>query len=369
MKKILVTQTSMPPYEEFCEEIKSMWNTKYITNSGPKHQELEQKICEYLQVENTSLFTNGHLALYTALKILKMKGEVITTPFTFASTINAIVENGLTPVFCDINPHDYTIDSSKIENLITDKTCAILAVHVYGNACDVENIEKIANKYNLKVIYDAAHVFGVKYKNRSICEYGDISMLSFHATKVFNTIEGGALIYKDNKKYSRLKALKNFGIDDDGYIIEESINAKMNEFQASMGLCNLRHFREELSKRERVFNKYKELLKNVNGIKLNELQENVTPNYAYFPILVDKHKYGKTAENLFNILKENNIYSRRYFYPLVSDYEYYNNLGYESSNTPIAKKISENILCLPMYADLDLQDVVNICQIIKNNQS
>ena len=253
-KNILVTQSSLPSYEEYIEEIKDIFESKWLTNMGQKHQKLESKLIQKLKVNNISLFTNGHMALYTALKALDLKGEVITTPYSFSSTTHAIVQNGLTPVFCDINEEDYTIDVNKIEELITEKTCAILPVHVYGHVCDVEKIEKIAQKYNLKVIYDAAHVFGVEINGRGIGSYGDISMFSFHATKVFNTIEGGALSYNNSNLKDKIEKLKNFGINGPDKVEYVGMNCKMNEFCAAMGLCNLRHFEEEISKREKVYN-------------------------------------------------------------------------------------------------------------------
>ncbi len=363
MSKILVTQSSMPSYEEYCEEIKELFDTKWLTNNGKKHNLLEEKLCDYLGVNNISLFCNGHMALYSALKFLNLKGEVITTPFTFASTTHAIVENGLTPVFCDINQEDYTIDANKIEDLITDKTCAIVAVHVYGNPCNVEKIEDIAKKHNLKVIYDAAHAFGVKYNGIPIANFGDISMFSFHATKVYNTIEGGALAYSNKEWYQNFGELKNFGIVDEEHVSNIGINAKMNEFQAAMGLCNLRHINEEIAKRKKVYEKYIELLKDAKGIKLNILKENVEKNYAYFPIIIED-EYGLTRDQLYEKLAENDIFTRKYFYPLVSDYDCYNK-QYDSTLTPIAKDIANRVLTLPMYANLSLEDVEKICNIIK----
>ena len=261
--KIQVTQSSMPELEEYVEEIKSIFETKWLTNMGPKHIELETKLEEYLDVKNMTLFVNGHMALYSAIKALKLEGEVITTPFTFISTTNAIVQNGLTPVFCDIEPDTYTIDTSKIEELITEKTCAIVPVHVYGNICNVEEIERIAKKHNLKVIYDAAHAFGVKYKDKGIGNFGDMSMFSFHATKVFNSIEGGGISYNCDEYEKQLNLLKNFGITGPETAEEIGMNSKMNEFQAAMGLCNLRHVDGEIEKRKRIVEIYRNRLNNV----------------------------------------------------------------------------------------------------------
>ena len=363
MKKILVTQSSMPSFEEYCEEIESIWDTIHLTNNGPKHKMLEQQLKEYLRAENMTLVTNGHLALQLALKVLNLTGEVITTPFTFVSTVNAIVENGLTPVFCDINPESYTIDADKIEDLITDKTSAILAVHVYGNVCDVEKLEKLAKKHNLKLIYDAAHVFGVTYKGKSVTSFGDISMLSFHATKVFNTIEGGGLIYHSEELYSKLDALKNFGISQEGDVPQESINAKMNEFQAAMGICNLRHVDNEILKRRNVVKRYRKNLQNRDGIRILVEQNEVQSNYAYFPVVFEKEIFGKSRDEVAACLERENIFARKYFYPIVSEFSYYKK-NCSVNETPIAKEVSEKILCLPLYANLTEEDVDRICKII-----
>ena len=364
-KQILVTESSMPTLDEYVEEIKSIFESKWLTNNGEKHKELESKLKEYLGVKNISLFCNGHLALMTAIKAMNFPegSEIITTPFSFSSTTHAIVENGLVPVFCDINDKDYTIDVSKIESLITEKTVAILPVHVYGHICDVEAIDKIAKKHHLKVIYDAAHVFGVKYKNKNITTYGDISMLSFHATKVFNTIEGGALVYNDSNLKDLIDKLKNFGINGPEKVEYVGINAKMNEFAAAMGLCNLRHINEEIEKRSKVYNRYVERLSNIDGITISKSQENVTNNYAYFPIVFDKKIFGKSRDEVMDELKEENIFTRKYFYPLINDYDCYKD-KYSSKDTPIAKKISDNVLTVPMYANLSLDDVDRICDII-----
>ena len=364
-RKILVTQSSIPTIEEYNEEIKSIFESKWLTNMGSKHKELESKLKEYLGVPNMSLYTNGHMALYIAIKSFAFpeESEVITTPYSFSSTTHAIVQNNLKPVFCDINEEDYTIDVNKIENLITDKTVAILPVHVYGHVCDVEKIQEVADKYHLKVLYDAAHVFGVKYKGTSIANYGDISMFSFHATKVFNTIEGGALVYGDEGKRLLLERLKNFGINGPEHVDVVGTNAKMNEFCAAMGLCNLRHIDEEIAKRKKVYERYLERLSNIDGLVVSKVQENVFPNYAYFPIVVYKDKFGKNRDEIYNELAEQDIIARKYFYPLINDYECYRD-QFDSNNTPIAKKIADNVLTLPMYADLRLEDVDRICHII-----
>jgi len=362
MKKINVTKSSMPSYDEYCKMIKPIFESGHLTNMGPLHNEFAGRVGEYLGVDNASLFTNGHLALSVAIKALELTGEVITTPFTFASTTHAIVENGLTPVFCDVEPDTYTIDADKIEALITDKTSAIIPVHVYGNVCDVEKIEKIAKKYNLKVIYDAAHVFGVKIGDRGIGTFGDISMLSFHATKVFNTIEGGCLTYSDGNLIEKISNLRNFGITSPESVDYVGTNAKMNEFQAAMGLCNLNHIDAELSKRAKAEQRYRERLSGANGIKLCPLQENVKHNHAYFPVVFDKKNFGKSRDEVADILSQNNIFARKYFYPVTNEFSCYK--GKYKGETPVAKNVSENILCLPMYADLTIDDVDLICDII-----
>lgn len=361
MKKINVTKSSMPPFEEYTKMIKSLWDTRWLTNGGSLHNELEDKLEEYLGVENVSLFNNGHMALYTAINSMNLTGEVITTPFTFVSTTHAIVQNGLTPVFCDINEKDYTIDVEKIESLITDKTSAIVAVHVYGNVCEVEKIEQIAKKHKLKIIYDAAHAFGVKYNGVPIGAYGDISMISFHATKVYHTIEGGALLYNDSSLEEKIKSLRNFGLTGAETCEYIGMNTKMNEFQAAMGLCNLKHINEEIKKRKRIVEAYQENLKNIKGIKIWAKQEKIESNYIYFPILIE-NDYGLSRDELLTLLAENNIIARKYFYPLTSDFECYSNY---KSDTPIARSIAKKVLTLPLYADLSMEEVDFICNIIK----
>ena len=362
-KKVMVTRSSMPQIEEYIDEISELWDTHWLTNMGVKHQKLEKELINYLDVDNVSLFTNGHLALELAIQALNLKGEVITTPFTFVSTTHAIVRNGLTPVFCDINPVDFTMDVTKLESLITDRTSAIIPVHVYGNVCNVEEIERIAKKYGLKVIYDAAHTFGVKYKNKGIGTFGDASMFSFHATKVFNTIEGGAVTFKDLEFGKELYKLKNFGIKNELVIDGVGSNAKMNEFQAAMGLCNLRHVDEEIAKRKAVVDRYYLHLKGVPGIQLNPIQENVTPNYAYFPVVFHEKEFGVTRNEVYDKLKEHNIFSRKYFFPLTNSLDCFHD-KFNVDTTPIAVMISNRVLTLPLYADLELEIVDQICEII-----
>ena len=368
MSDILVTRSSMPTLEEYTEEIKDIFETHWLTNMGCKHQALQQGLMEYFNVKNVDLFTNGHMALELSLQAMNLQGEVITTPFTFASTTHAIVRNGLEPVFCDINPVDYTIDVNKIEALITDRTCAIMPVHVYGNVCDIEGIDKIAKKYGLKVIYDAAHTFGVKYKGESTASFGDVSCFSFHATKVFNTIEGGAACFKDKEFGLKLYRLKNFGIRGPECVDGVGANAKMNEFCAAMGLCNLRHVDEEIAKRKVVVERYRSHLEGIDGIQLNPVQEDVESNYAYFPIVFDEKIFGTTRNEVMAKLAEKGIGARKYFYPLTNTFECFQG-KYNVLDTPVALHISKRVLTLPLYAELALDDVDRICELILKAQS
>lgn len=363
MKQIQVTRSSMPEFEEYIEEIRELWDTHWLTNMGTKHKNLESQLLYYLNVPNITLFTNGHLALECIIAALDLRGEVITTPFTFASTTHAIVRNGLKPVFCDINPDDYTIDVEKIESLITEKTSAIIPVHVYGNVCDIEAIDRIAKKHNLKVIYDAAHTFGVTVNGQGIGTFGDASMFSFHATKVFNTIEGGAVTYNDSSIKQVLNDLKNFGITGPEIVEYVGGNAKMNEFQAAMGICNLRHVNGEIIKRKKVVERYIENLKDITGIQLSKKQVDVESNYAYFPVVFDGYKM--TRDEVFEKLKGNDIIARKYFYPLTNSFECYKD-QYDVDETPVANYIAKRVLTLPLYADLPLEDVDRICKIIKS---
>lgn len=363
MGQILVTRSSMPMLEEYVNEISSMWNSHWLTNMGPKHKELQLKLCDYLGVENIDLLTNGHMALELTLQAMNLQGEVITTPFTFASTTHAIVRNGLTPVFCDIDPETYCMDASKIERLITDRTCAILPVHVYGNVCNIEEIERIARKYELKVIYDAAHTFGETYNGKGIGSFGDASCFSFHATKVFNSIEGGAVCYQDKQLGAKIYELKNFGIHGPEEVPAVGANAKMNEFCAAMGLCNLRHVEEEIAKRKVVVKRYRTHLAGVDGIRLNTIQENVKSNYAYFPVVFEEDLYGASRAEVFTALEKNGISARKYFYPLTNTFECFHG-KYDVTQTPVALHISQRVLTLPLYADLAPEDVDRICSIV-----
>lgn len=362
-EEINVTRSSLPLFREYCEEIKDLWDTRWLTNAGTKHRELESCLRDYLTVQNLTLYTNGHLALEYAIQALGLQGEIITTPFTFASTTHAIVRSGCRPVFCDIDSNTYTLDSQRIESLITDRTTAIMPVHVYGNLCDVEEIQSIAEKHHLKVIYDAAHAFGVWYKGRSAANFGDISMFSFHATKVFHTIEGGCLTYQDNTLSQKLDELKNFGIRGPEEVSRIGGNAKMNEFQAAMGICNLRHLEDEIAKRGAVVNRYYERLSGVKGIRLNSIHPETKPNHAYFPVLFDGFKYNR--DEVFKKLAAKGITARKYFYPLTNSFICYNAMeGFDPDATPIAKYVASNILTLPLYADLALSDVDRVCDVI-----
>lgn len=360
---ILVTRSSMPQLSEYVEEIEDLWDTHWLTNMGIKHRELQQKLKEYLNVENIELMVNGHMSLEMTIQAMNLQGEVITTPFTFASTTHAIVRNGLTPVFCDINQEDYTIDVTKIEALITDRTCAIIPVHVYGNPCNVEEIDRIARKYDLKVIYDACHAFGETYKGRSIGSLGDASCFSFHATKVFNTIEGGAVCFQDETLGAKLYDLKNFGIHGPECVESVGANAKMNEFQAAMGICNLRHVDEEISKRKQVVLRYRMRLDGIDGIWLSQENPDVKYNYAYFPVLFDESRFGATRNEVYEALSKEGIGARKYFYPLTNSFDCFHR-KYDVTKTPTALHISKRILTLPLYADLALEDVDRICEII-----
>lgn len=361
--RILVTRSSMPKLEEYIDEIADMWDSHWLTNMGPKHKELQRELCEYLEVENVELFTNGHMAIELTLQAMNLQGEVITTPFTFASTTHAIVRNGLEPVFCDIDPLTYTMDVNKLEKLITDRTCAILPVHVYGNICNVEEIERIAHKYELKVIYDACHTFGETYKGKGIGTFGDASCFSFHATKAFNTIEGGAVCFKDKRLGNILYDLKNFGIHGAEEVSAVGANAKMNEFCAAMGLCNLRHLDEEISKRQNVVRRYRECLEGVEGVQLNAENPNVKYNYSYFPVVFDEKVFGASRAEVFDALAEEGIIARKYFYPLTNTFSAFHG-KYNVMDTPVALHISKRVLTLPLYADLELDDVDKICEII-----
>jgi dTDP-4-amino-4,6-dideoxygalactose transaminase len=355
----------MPTIDEYVNEISEIWDSHWLTNMGTKHKELQTKLLNYLEVEEIDLFTNGHMALELSLQAMNLPrgSEVITTPFTFASTTHAIVRNELKPIFCDIDPTDYTIDVSKLETLITDRTSAIMPVHVYGNICQVEEIQNIANKYGLSVIYDAAHAFGERYKDHGVGIFGDVSCFSFHATKVFNSIEGGAACFHDKELGLALYRLKNFGIRGPETVDGVGANAKMNEFCAAMGLCNLRHVVEEIKKRKRVYERYMRNLDGTVGIQLNHIQKDVDSNYAYFPIMIDEKVFGMSRNEIFTKLSKNDIGSRKYFYPLTNSFDCFHG-KYDPNLTPVALRISKRILALPLYPELEDKEVDFICELI-----
>lgn len=363
-QKILVTRSSMPPYEEYIEAIKPLWESHWLTNMGKYHQELERQLKEYLDVPEISLMVNGHMALELAIQAFGFTegSEVITTPFTFISTTHAIVRNHLKPVFCDVKLSDGTIDETKIEDLITENTVAIVPVHVYGNVCNIEEIQRIADKYNLKVIYDAAHAFGVKYKGKGIGSYGDASIFSFHATKVFNTIEGGAVAFSNHQMYEKLYNLKNFGIRGEELVVEVGANGKMNEFSAIMGLCNLKHIDEALEKRKQAYDRYVEKIKEIKGIKMLNVTRGDNRNFAYFPIVVEE-EYGIGRDELYNKLQTNDIYARKYFYPVTSDQACFKN-KYKNEDIECARELSRRILVLPIYEELEQRSQIIICDIL-----
>ena len=364
MGNINVTRSSMPSFEEYCEEIKELWDSHWLTNMGVKHKQLQAQLEEYLDTPHVILYTNGHLALENVIAAMDFPvgGEVITTPFTFVSTTHSIVRNGLVPVFCDINDVDYTMDVTKIEALITDKTVAIVPVHVYGNLCDVEAIQAIADKHGLKVIYDAAHAFGVSRKGINAANFGDASMFSFHATKVFNTIEGGAVTFREDL-VQKMNDLKNFGIRGSESVAYVGGNAKMSEFQAAMGICNLRHVDNEIEKRKAVVEHYRKRLSGIPGIRLCNDQPDVRHNYSYFPVVFDRYQFDRNE--VFAKLSERGITARKYFFPLTNDIEAYANLPTAGAEkTPVAKYIADRVLTLPLYADLSVEDVDRICEII-----
>jgi len=363
---ITVTRPYLPPLDEFIPYLQSIWESHILTNNGQFHQQLEKELCEYLGVKYISLFANGTLALITALQALKITGEVITTPFSFVASTHCLHWNGIKPVFCDIENNYFTIDPERIEALITPYTTAILPVHVYGNPCDQEKIQKIADKFKLKLIYDAAHAFGVKKDGSSICNWGDLSILSFHATKVFNTFEGGAIVCHDSEMKKHIDDLKNFGFHDEVTVMAPGINGKMNEIQAAFGLLQLKYIDRAIENRKLVSEFYQEKLNDIPGIACMTLVENIEYNYSYFPILIDRNKFRKTRDEVYEELKAQGIFTRRYFYPLISNFAPYK--GLESANKDIlkvAENIAEKVLCLPIYPDLEISSAEKVCKIIK----
>lgn len=363
---IFVTRSSMPLWEDYINEIRPAFENRYLTNLGPVHQKLQRQLEEYLAVPHISLFTNGHLALENAIQALGLRdsgGEVITTPFTFVSTVNAIVRSGLTPVFCDIREEDYTLDPEKMEALISEKTVAVLPVHVYGNVCQAERIQEIADRHGLKVIYDAAHAFGVTCGGTGVANFGDASMFSFHATKVFHTVEGGAVAFRNADYVKKLDELKNFGLQGED-VPEAGGNAKMDEFRAAMGVCNLRRIEECIARRGEAAARYRERLSGVPGLRLNRGRKDATENFAYFPVLFDPETFGKSRDQVASELAAHDIFARKYFYPAVNEMSCYRTRF--PGETPVAHRVSEQVLCLPMFEELGIQDVDRICAIVLN---
>lgn len=366
-KTITVTSPLLPSLEELMPYLQDIWNRKWLTNNGHYHQELEKALCEYLKVPYISLFTNGTLPLMCALQALRITGEVITTPYSFVATTHALWWNGIKPVFVDIDPETCNLDPDKIEAAITPKTTAIMPVHVYGKPCDTERIQEIADKYGLKVIYDAAHAFGVEVDGQSILNAGDMSTLSFHATKVYNTVEGGALICHDEQTKKRIDYLKNFGFAGETTVIAPGINGKMDEVRSAYGLLNLKQADAAIEARHQVAIKYREALRGVKGIRVMEDMPGVRHNYSYFPIFIDAEAYGMTRDELYFKMKENGVLGRRYFYPLISEFSTYR--GLESArpeNLPVATKVADSVICLPMYHNLTEEDTDRVIeQIVK----
>ena len=365
-KSIYVTQPSLPPLNDFIPYLEKIWNSKILTNGGEFHQQLEKRLVEYLGVQYLSLFTNGTIALVTALQSLRITGEVITTPYSFVATAHSLLWNGIKPVFVDIDPVTLNLDAIKVEAAITPQTTAIMPVHCYGHPCNVEEIQRIADIYNLKVIYDAAHAFGVKYNGCSILNYGDLSVLSFHATKVFNTFEGGAIISPDAKTKLRIDQLKNFGFVDELTVVAPGINGKMSEINAALGLLQLDHIEEVIEKRKEIDVRYRAGLKNIPGINCLHSSGDVALNYSYFPILVDS-TYPITRDDLYDGLKQIYVYARRYFYPLISSFPMYRGLPSSNiDNLPVANKMAREILCLPIYPELLEDDQAKIIDFIRS---
>lgn len=363
---IYVTRPSMPPLREFTESLEKIWDSRWLTNAGPFHQELEKALAAYLGVKYLSLFSNGTLALITALQALRIKGEVITTPYSFVATTHSLRWNGIKPVFADIEPDYLNIDPEKIEAAITPETTAIMPVHVYGNPCNTARIQRIADAYNLKVIYDAAHAFGTKQRGNSVLNCGDLSVLSFHATKVFNTIEGGAIICHDEKMKRHIDDLKNFGFRDEVTVVASGINGKMNEVQASYGLLQLKYIDGWIAKRKAVSERYRSRLAGVKGLKMLPEPRDCGLPYSYFPVFIEAGDYGMARDEVYEKLKEYNVFGRRYFYPLISSFSSYRDLpSAAAGNLPVAVKTADRVLCLPIYSDLDLDSVEKICDMLE----
>ena len=364
-KIITVTSPLLPNLDEFQEYLRDIWNKKWLTNNGTYHQQFEKALADYLKVPYVCLFTNGTLPLLCALQALRITGEVITTPYSFVATTHTLWWNNIKPVFVDIDPTTCNIDPDKIEAAITPQTTAIMPVHVYGKPCDTERIQEIADKYGLKVIYDAAHAFGVEVNGKSILEAGDISTLSFHATKVYNTIEGGALVCHDEKAKQRIDYLKNFGFADEITVIGPGINGKMDEIRSAYGLLNLKQVDTAIAARQQIANAFRRALRDVKGITFMDDMPGVRDNYSYFPIFVDKEKYGMTRDELYFKMKEQGVWGRRYFYPLISEFSTYRGLKSSNPNDlPIAHKIADSVICLPMHNYLLKDDIDRIINLI-----
>ena len=364
-KQITVTSPLLPPLDELIPCLRDIWERKWLTNNGHYHQLLEKALAEYLKVPYISLFTNGTLPLITALQALRITGEVITTPYSFVATTHSLWWNGIKPLFVDIEPETCNIDPEKIEAAITPKTTAIMPVHVYGKPCDTVRIQEIADKYGLKVIYDAAHAFGVEVNGNSVLEAGDMSTLSFHATKVYNTVEGGALVCHDGQTKQRIDYLKNFGFAGETTVIAPGINGKMDEVRAAYGLLNLKQVDAAIEARRQVAVRYREELKDVPGIRVMEDMPGVRHNYSYFPIFVNAERYGMTRDELYTRMKERNVLGRRYFYPLISEFSTYR--GLESArpeNLPVAHKVADSVICLPMYSGLEREEAERVLDCI-----
>jgi dTDP-4-amino-4,6-dideoxygalactose transaminase len=362
--RIYVTQPHLAPLEEFIPYLEKIWTSKVLTNGGPFHQQFEKELCEYLGVKHLALFTNGTLALVTALQALRITGEVITTPYSFVATAHSLLWNGIKPVFVDVDPITLNLDPARIEAAITPQTTAIMPVHCYGQPCDVDAIQKIADNYNLKVIYDAAHAFGVQTESGSVLNHGDLAVLSFHATKVFNTFEGGAIVCPDAKTKQRIDHLKNFGFVDETTVVAPGINGKMSEINAAFGLLQLKHIDAALERRKAIDARYRSLLKDVSGVRCLSGSGERIPNYSYFPILVDD-EYPLDRDALFQKMRDHDIHARRYFYPLISDFPMYRGLpSAQRSNLPVAADASKRVLCLPIYPALTDRDIERIVALI-----
>lgn len=365
MKKIYVTEPALPPLDEFVPYLEKIWESKWLTNQGPFHHQLEEELAAYLGVKHLALFTNATIALVTALQALRISGEVITTPYSFVATAHSLVWNGIKPVFVDIDPHTFNLDPKKIEAAITPQTTAIFPVHVYGTPCDVDEIQRIADTYGLKVIYDAAHAFGVRTQGQSVLNYGDLSVLSFHATKAFNTFEGGAIICPDAKTKQRIDYLKNFGIADEVTVVAPGINGKMSEFQAAFGLLQLKHVDKVLEKRAAIDRRYRELLPEVKGITVPELAKADALNNSYFPVFIEPD-YPLGRDELYQFLQTQNIMTRRYFYPLITEFPMYRGLPSARPDLlPVAHHVADRVLCLPIFPDLPPDQVDRICDILR----